>query len=587
MTIYDYSVIGFYFVFMLALGFATKRLSKSSNDFFAGGFRMTWWMVGSSTFVANFTAWTFTGAAQVAYKYGIVILAVFMTNAISYFIQSIWLARWFRQMRIVTAMDAVRDRYGRPVEQFYNVMIIIKSLAGVAVPLLGTSIILSTALDLPQVPLIIVTGVVVTFLSIMGGRWAVVASDFIQSLLIASICVVVAALTIIKLGGFSEFWGGVPDMNKEFFLGSDVNYDGFWVLAVVLTGLCMNNSLDDAIRYISAKDSENASRAAAFAGCGFLIFPFMFFIPPLAAHVLEPDLFNKFSGFSNPAEASYIAVCMNVLPQGMLGLLVAGIFAATMSTVDTGLNQLSGFFVKNFYQPILKPLAKDGELLKVGIIVSALLGAFGISLAVYLAAKEDVPLFEVYQMMNSYVNIPLGVPLFLGLFVKNSPKWVPYPTIAMGMFVSVFFYNLLPMEGVAETFSSLVSPEIVQYAIGHKFAVTNIANMVIMFGFFFAMTKLFPNKDKGYQKNVNEFFVRMKTPVDFDKEVGGDNSIQQAQMMGWFAVAYGASMLLGCFIPNPMTGRLGFLFCASVMGGVGILLLRQKKVDQPQSACNK
>jgi SSS family transporter len=577
MTIYDHLIIGIYFIFMLALGVVTKRLSNSSKDYFAGGFRMTWWMVGMSCFVANFSAWTFTGAAQVAHKYGIVIFAVFYTNVAIFVVQGLWLAPWFRQMRVVTAMDSVRDRYGRSVEIFYTIIKFFKGLAGVGVPILGTSIVVSSTFDLPQIPVILTLGIIVTVLSIMGGRWAVVASDFIQSILIGSITLVVAFLVIFKMGGLSAFWEAVPETNKNFFQASESQYDSFWVMITFLQMMIMFNSIDDAVLYVSVKDSKSASKAAFLAAAGFLIFPILFFIPPLAAHSLIPDLHDRFSVFSNPSEAAYIGVCMDILPQGMLGLLVAAIFAATMSSVDTGLNQLSGIFVHNFYKPLMKPLASEKELLKMGIFITALLGAFGMVLAIFLSQKDDLPLFEVYMMMNSYINLPMAIPLLLGLFVKKSPVWAPYPTIVLGVLVAIFFYDILPIDSVAELASTFFGEGLINYFINHQYVGANFVSLLLSVSFFLIVTKTFPNKDKTFQDLVENFFIRMKTPIDFEKEVGEDSSAAQCKMMGSFSFAYGVILLMCILIPNPIEGRMGFLFCSIIMMTIGGLLIKSAR----------
>ena len=120
LTTYDYIIIVFYFVFIGSIGYIFKKFNKDSNDYFAGGKKMTWWLVGASSFVANFSSWTFTGAAGIAYKFGIVVFIVYMMDVFGFILSYIWFAPKFRRLRLITAMDAVRNRYGRASEQLFN-----------------------------------------------------------------------------------------------------------------------------------------------------------------------------------------------------------------------------------------------------------------------------------------------------------------------------------------------------------------------------------------------------------------------------------------------------------------------------------
>ena len=92
LTIYDYVVIAFFFVFMIALGPIFKHFSKNDSDYFRGGAQMLWWMVGASAFMCQFSAWTFTGAASKAYQDGILVAMIFFANALGYLFNYIWFA---------------------------------------------------------------------------------------------------------------------------------------------------------------------------------------------------------------------------------------------------------------------------------------------------------------------------------------------------------------------------------------------------------------------------------------------------------------------------------------------------------------
>src|SRR5881396_2775642 len=117
---FDYGVIGFYFLFMALIGWVCRKFIANTSDYFRGGGKMLWWLAGSSAFVVQFSAWTFTGAASKAYEDGPVIMVLFFANALGFFFNFLFFAPRFRQMRVITSMQAVKARFGKGSEQFFT-----------------------------------------------------------------------------------------------------------------------------------------------------------------------------------------------------------------------------------------------------------------------------------------------------------------------------------------------------------------------------------------------------------------------------------------------------------------------------------
>src|SRR5208282_886692 len=116
---YDYLIIGVYLVFMLAIGLVFRRMSTNTSDYFRAGGAMPWWITGASSWVAGFSAWTFTGAAGMIYETGTVVLCLYYSGVVGMVIIFSWTCLRFRRMRVVSWMEAVRLRYGKGSEQFY------------------------------------------------------------------------------------------------------------------------------------------------------------------------------------------------------------------------------------------------------------------------------------------------------------------------------------------------------------------------------------------------------------------------------------------------------------------------------------
>src|ERR1700710_1549573 len=119
-TFYDEFILGFYFLFVIAIGLLFRRQSKSTSDYFRAGGAMPWWITGTSAWIASFSAWTFVGAAGKVYETGTLVLCTFYPMVLSLIVVYFFTCIRFRRMRVVTWMEAVRARYGPGTEQFYT-----------------------------------------------------------------------------------------------------------------------------------------------------------------------------------------------------------------------------------------------------------------------------------------------------------------------------------------------------------------------------------------------------------------------------------------------------------------------------------
>ena len=120
MSGYDYLIIGIYLACMFSVGLFFRRFNADAGDFFRGGGNMLWWMCGASAFMTSFSAWSFTGVAGKIYEVGTLVLALYLANFVAFFLTWRVFSYRFRQMRVVTYVEAIRDRFGRGSEQFYT-----------------------------------------------------------------------------------------------------------------------------------------------------------------------------------------------------------------------------------------------------------------------------------------------------------------------------------------------------------------------------------------------------------------------------------------------------------------------------------
>ncbi len=595
LTIYDYIVIGFFLVFMLAIGVVIRKFLRGSKDYFAGGQRVCWWLLGSSVFVSNFSSWTFTGAAGIAYKYGLLILfSSYVPYLLGVIFGYLYFAARLRQLRVITGAEAVFRRYGRFNEQFFNWFGISVAPFGPAVQMTSLGVILATIFNFDPLTVVLVAGLVVIFFTVVGGSWAVMASDFIQLLLVIIISIVTAVLVLIKIGGIGNFIAQIPTDHFVIFhpVGS-MKYDWVFLVGIIFSAMFFSNGLTSTGRYLAARDGDHARKSALVSiGC-YLFLPLIWFIPPLACFTLVPNL-AELSKFPNPEEGAYILAAMQVLPQGLMGLLVVGLFASTMSSLNSSLNGMAASMTWNFYRPMLRPNASDREYFIVGVIASLLFGGL-ILLVATAVLGSGISLFDAYMYMYAFIGTGSGVVFVLGFFIKNTPKWSAWGTVVFNTILSLVVFSLVLGTKAQEVIPPRLEwvpwlHSLYLYFVKVPFVVTTIIIIPCSVSFYLLSLRFYRRgADPKMDESVDKFFKDKETPVDFEKEVGHDNTAAQAGLIGSLSFAYGIFVLLIVLIPNDWIARCAILFCALVLMGIGgaLLLYRRKVLGRSAATVEK
>ncbi|MBM1105775.1 hypothetical protein JQC67_06485 [Aurantibacter crassamenti] len=576
---YDYIVIAIYFVLILAIGVVFSRMaSKSTSDYFRGGGRMLWWMVGSTAFMAQFSAVTFTGAAGKAFADGFAIVAVYIGNTFAFFVGYAFFVHRFRQMRVDTPTEGIKRRFGAQNETFFAWALIAFSFLNAGVWLNALGVFTSAVFDADISYTIIGIGFTVLFVSVLSGAWGVVASDFVQTLVVAVVSIACAIVALVMVDGpvnmIKNFPGG-------FLIGPNMNYPlilfGTFIFFLPKQIITMMN-LHDSFRWLNAKDSFNARKAALLAMTLMGVGSIIWFIPPWAAATLYPDAAADYAQLGNKAgDAVYLVFAKNAMPIGTVGLLMAGLFAASMSSMDSALNKNAGIFIRSIYQPFLakrNKIKEDAKLLRLSQVVSFISGLGVITAALFFASLKKLSLFELMMSVSTMVQVPMMVPLVVGIVVKKTPKWAPWATIAVGFFVSWLVMNVFTAEVCAGLFGieSLTSREIIDMNI----ILTVAGHVFITAGFFWA-TSLFYNEAKDDNKlETDRFFEDLQRPVIADG-LQDEVDRQQRRKLGNMVMVMSTGILLMGLIPNPLWGRIMFAVCALIISSIGYLLKRSAK----------
>ncbi|GHB97863.1 sodium:solute symporter family protein [Cerasicoccus arenae] len=569
---YDLIVLGAYFAFMLLIGWVFRRAVSNTSDYFRGGGSMLWWMAGSSAFMTQFSAWTFTGAAAKAYQDGAIILALYFANGLGFLFNYLCTAAKFRQTRVITAVEAVRRRFGKVNEQVFTWLQIPLGTVYAGIWLNALGLFFAAVFNFDVNTTIILTGVAVLLISLFGGAWAVSASDFIQVVVLMLITVVAAVFTLSRIGGIEGFFETVPltGKNGTLEIRSEIIY--LWIFAIVIKQMVNVNNLLDSSRYLSARNTGEARKAALLATVLFFVGPIIWFIPPMAASSLIPDMSAVFPNLEKPNEVAYVAICLQVLPVGMMGMLASGMFAATMSSMDSGLNRNAGIFVRNFYYTVCRPQADEKELMLAGKVTTVSLGSIIILIALGLNQLEGMSLFTIMLQFGTLVAMPLIVPAMLAVFVRRSPDWAAWSAVILGLINSFAVKALVTPERAESMFGLSLSTREAGDAV---LIVGVLTNLVVGIGWFFIACSLDKRLPAKREQEVKEFFEDVDKPVVAgDRDAGQDDPSIQVRLISRVALAYGSFMLLMALIPNPWSGRVAFIFCGASLIAIAQLLKR-------------
>jgi Na+/proline symporter len=236
MSRFDYAVLVFYFVYMVAISWVFRRFVTNVSDYFRGGGKALWWMVGGSAFMVQFSAWTFTGAASKAYADGWPIMVIYLGNALGFVVNALFFAPRVRQLRVVTGVEAIRLRFGRASEQFFTWLQIPFGLLQAGIWLNSLGVFFAAVFGVDVTLTIMVTGSVVLVIALVGGSWAVLASDFIQVLILMPVCLAVTVLAIAKIGGWGSFIEQLPAGHLSFDQVFSKDFLGLWCVAMLACG---------------------------------------------------------------------------------------------------------------------------------------------------------------------------------------------------------------------------------------------------------------------------------------------------------------------------------------------------------------
>lgn len=416
----DGFVIAAFFAVMVAVGLYYGRRERSVAGFFGGDKSLPWWLLGVSFYMNSFSALAFVMYSALGYKFGFVPITISWVS-----VPAVLLGLWVLAFRWRRTGDAspiayVTRRFGARTTAAMMWLGLPMQVLDSAFKLLaiGTvvGVMAKSALP-PDFPLetalgwsIALSGALIIFYTFMGGLKATLVCDFIQFLVILAVVIVLPIVCLLQLGGGEGMTAGwtrfVRETPSEFFRPVAGQYGwNYMLFYMLLMFLQLGTTWSLIQRYQSTKSEREVKKTGWCVATLLFVGPPLFFFPAMAARLLIPGLDVE---DPNAMNGVYSLICLKVLPTGMLGLVLAAMFSATMSTLAGTYNAVANVFTEKFRGGL--PMART---------MTVLTGLLVIALTFLMRTVQGAnDLFDVLNQVLSLFIPPLAVAMIAGVLCR-------------------------------------------------------------------------------------------------------------------------------------------------------------------------
>src|SRR5580704_7327994 len=378
----DLVIIGLYFCVVFAIGFYFSRKERTSKDYFLASRNVGWFAIGASLFVSNISTEHFIGLAGSGASSGLAVghfewLACFMLLILGWVFVPFYL-----RSNVFTMPEFLERRFNRHCAVYLAAISIIAYIfTKISVQLYAASVVLERIAGWSLVKTAIVLVVATGIYTIAGGLAAVIYTDTVQTLILITGAVALTVIGLHRVGGLEHLRTMVPPayfhMIKPasdpafpwtgIFFGAPILGIWYWCTDQVIVQ-----------RVLSARDEGHAKAGTIFAGFLKILPVFMLVLPGIIALALFRDLF-KFgpNGEVLNGDIAYPTLILNLLPTGLVGLVLAALLAAVMGAMSSVFNSASTLVTLDFYKK-LDPAASESKLVNVGRVATGLMVILGL-----------------------------------------------------------------------------------------------------------------------------------------------------------------------------------------------------------------
>ena len=433
LEVIDIIILKAYLGFILWRGFSYVKTHDNAEDYFLAGRSLIWPLVGLSLFASNMSSSSLVGLAGSGYKTGISVYSYEWMAVIVLIVFSMFFLPFYLKTKVYTMPEFLERRYDSKARYYFSALTIIGNIGiDTAATLYAGALVIQ--IIFPQVALwqsILALAILSGLYTIAGGLKAVVFTDAFQAIILVIGSIIITILAFIKVGS----WDAVFDVTpmQHFSIIQSAN-DEFLPWPGLFTGVLLLGFYFWATnqfivqRALGAKDRKNGQWGSLFAGFLKLTVLFIMVFPGIFARVLYPEI--------EKANLVYPTLLFDLLPPGLLGLVLAGLLAAMMSSIDSALNSASTLVTMDFVNK-LKPNISSEGLMWVGRVVTFI---FMILSAIWAPQIDKFPtLWEYLQNALSYIAPPIVSLFVVGIFWERANHQGALAAIITGIIGSVIF----------------------------------------------------------------------------------------------------------------------------------------------------
>jgi SSS family solute:Na+ symporter len=433
----DIGIIIAYFIIVLGIGLWVARKTETGEDLFLGGRSFGWGLIGLSLFASNISSSTIIGLSGAAYSTGIVQSVFEWMSGLPLIIAALIFIPLYLKTRITTIPEFLELRFDRRSRSFFSAVTIFTSIVvDTAGGLYAGAIVLQAFFpDLILWQTTLVLALVAGIYTAFGGLKAVVITDAIQAIILIVGCSILTCLLFEKMDfSWSNVLAAAPEGHLSIVRPLDdtsLPWPGL-ILGVPFLGFWYWTTNQYIVqRVLGAKDIKNARWGVMLAGFLKVVPLFIMVIPGVMAISLFP-------GLDNPDSVFPTAV-MNVLPVGLVGLVLAGLISAIMSSVDSTLNSASTLVVIDFVKTRNEDISEK-QVANYGRMTTLILMVVAAVWAPMIANFGG--LWSYLQQMFAIIVPPIVVIFLVGIFYKKGNGDGAFWTLVIGTLLGVALFIL-------------------------------------------------------------------------------------------------------------------------------------------------
>ena len=426
----DYIILAGFFVVMLGIGIVYAGRMKNLSDFFSGGGQVPWWLAGISLYMTTFSAFTFVSYSAMAYQYGFVAVSIWWFSIPGCLLSAWFLAARWRRAATTSPVEYLETRYNGTIRQCFSWFGVPLIVADDALKLfvIGTMISASVGLasDSAKTAAILGCGIIMLGYTLLGGLWAVMITDFIQFIVMAAAVLVLVPLAAAAAGGVSPVLSNLPE---GFGNITNDKYTWPWLLSFsVILALTFATKWPYVQRYYAARSDKEARKVGYTVAALTVIAPPLLFWPAFAATQFIPEI-------ADPNEI-YPTICRMLLPVGLMGVVLAAMFSATMSMLSSDYNAVASVLTNDIIRRLFARNASDRSLLLIGRLATVAVGGAAMILAAALVYAQNLDeLVNIMAKLFSVLLPPVALPMAAGLLTNR----VSGPGALVGFAVGAVF----------------------------------------------------------------------------------------------------------------------------------------------------